>query len=481
MYPPEARTLVTQATERINAKNLTLSNGSILRVSASSFDNLAAIDKVGTPQLPALLWIAPTSPLAATLKRSTQSDVTITDCNSIMSSRLGVSYRKIDAFSIPDKDKEVEAARLFLREDATTANQIAIVVGSPRFTSSGLAATLSAATLGTSTQISSLTSDSVVKGAKAISATQRWIRNYFISDYDTLLWLNERQGGEPLVVFTTEQGYTTHRAYIPTTTLQWSPTTSPSVTLDYPLCNVNTKRDSPQDVEAAKLVRVFFASDEFKSMLVGAGFSLPTSLGNLNISQLGGASASLIKEWGTIRRPSMTVFVVDASIKTDRVALETIRREIKSFVENRPSPSDIVAIISASSTPEIICEPTTNPEIVTLALARLSTTGGNAIRDGIQAAFTLLSDLTTKEYRRSVVVFTSSKDTSSQTSATQLSTRATQLIGRRNVDLFVLGIASGNSDFGELPDVVQQAGGSFIRTNLAMLPADLFPVARRAQ
>lgn len=481
VYPPEARTLVTQATDRINAKNLTLSTGSIVRLSASSFDNLAALEKIGSPQMPALLWIAPLSPLAASLKRSTQSDVTITDCNSIMSSRLGVSYRKIDAFSIPEKDGQVEASSLFLRDGATPTNLISVVAGSPRFTSSGLAAALSAAAAATSTPLGALTSDSVVQGAKAIRATQRGVRNYFISDYTTLSWLNERQGGESLAVLTTEQAYTTHRMYTPTTTLQWSPTTSPSVTLDYPLCNVNTKTDSAQDVEAAKLVRVFLASDEFKSLLGGAGFSPPTSLGNLNIAQLGAAAASLIAEWSTIRRPSITVFVVDASIKTDRAAMETIRREIKSFFDSRPSPNDTIAVISASSTPELICEPTTNPELVTLALARLSTTGGNAIRDGIQTAFTILSDLTNKEYRRAVVVFTSGKDTSSQTSVTQLSNRASQLVGRKNVELFVLGIGSRNPDFGELPNLVQQAGGTFIQTDLASLPAELFPVARQVQ
>jgi Mg-chelatase subunit ChlD len=177
----------------------------------------------------------------------------------------------------------------------------------------------------------------------------------------------------------------------------------------------------------------------------------------------------------------MTIFVVDASIKTDRATMETIRREIKLFIENRPSPQDAVAIISASSTPEIACDPTTNSEFLTLALGKLSTLGGNAIRDGIQTAFTIFSDLTTKEYRRAIVVFTSGKDTSSQTSTAQFVNRAGQLVGRKNVDLFVLGLGAQDADFGDLPSLVQQAGGAFIRTNLASLPADLFPVSRRVQ
>jgi hypothetical protein len=93
----------------------------------------------------------------------------------------------------------------------------------------------------------------------------------------------------------------------------------------------------------------------------------------------------------------------------------------------------------------------------------------------------MFSDLKSRNFRRAVVVFTSSKDTSSQTSITQLTNRATQLVGRKNVDLFVFGLGSKDSDFGELPSLTQEVGGSFINTNVASLPADLFPVTRRVQ
>lgn len=481
VYPPEARTLISQATERINSKNLALANGSIVRVSASSFDNLGALNKIGTPQMPASLWIAPFSPIAASVKRASQSDVAISDCDSIMSSRLGVAFRHIDAFSIPTKDGAVEMPRLMPNKGTEAERPVAIVAGSPRFTSSGIATALAAAAEGSSVSLASLTAESISQGAKAIGNTQRWVRNYFTSDYDTLSWLNERQGGEPIGVFTTEQSFKTHRLYTPTSALEWSTVKSPALSLDYPLCNVSTKGDSAQDIEAAKVVRLFFASEEFRTMLEGAGFSPPISLDSVNLTQLGGAATALMRDWPQLRRPSMTVFVVDASIKTDRATMETIRREIKLFIDSRPSPQDAVAIIRASSTPEIVSAPTTSPEALSLALSRLSTMGGNAIRDGIQTAFSIFTDLTTKEYRRAVVVFTSAKDTSSQTSVDQLANRADQLVGRKNVDLFVLGLGANDVDFGDLPSLVQQSGGTFIRTSLASLPADLFPVARRVQ
>lgn len=481
IYPPEARTLVSQVVDRINAKNIPLNNSYVLRLSASSFDNFAALDKIGTPKMPAALWIAPFTPLAASVKRTPQSDVTIAECNSTMSTRLGVAYRNIDEFALPTQNGAVELTQLLLPKDASAGKAPAVVAGSPRFTSSGLVAALSAAAVATSQPLNALSGASVVKSPADIAKTQKLIRNYFTSDYDTLSWLNTREAGEPIAVLTTEQSYRSYLSYAPKSTLRWTATASPDFTLDYPLCSVITRSDAPLDSEAAKAVRLYFASDEFKSLLDGSGFSPPAMLGDINSAQLGAAASELISEWPKLRRPSMTIFVIDASIKTDRMTIETLRREIKLFIDNRPSPDDSVAIISASSVPDIISEPSTNAELLEIGLSRLSTSGGNAIRDGLQTAFSIFSDQRSRDFRRAVVVFTSGRDTSSQTSVTQISNRASQLVGRKNVDLFVIGLGQGDTDFGELPTLTQQVGGVFVRSSLASLPADLFPITRRVQ
>jgi hypothetical protein len=283
-----------------------------------------------------------------------------------------------------------------------------------------------------------------------------------------------------LVAFTTEQSFKEYRRYTPQTTLEWSRTNSPAVALDYPVCTISSKSDSSQDLESVKVVREFLGGKEFQEMVASSGFA-PALDGNGANPQVGLAARTLLSLWPQIRRPSMTVFVLDASIKTDRPTMETIRREVKMFIESRPSQTDSVALISASSNPEILSEPQVSAELLNIALNKISTTGGNAIRDGIQTAFTLFADLTSNNYRRSVVVFTSSKDTSSQTSITQLTNRATQLVGRKNVDLFVIALGAPKADFGELPELTKEVGGTFIRSSLASLPSDFFPIARRIQ
>jgi Mg-chelatase subunit ChlD len=161
--------------------------------------------------------------------------------------------------------------------------------------------------------------------------------------------------------------------------------------------------------------------------------------------------------------------------------METIRRELSLFVDRRPSKDDTVALVSASSDPDVLREPETDPELLKLSISRLTTAGGNAIRDGIRTAFNIFEDTSSTNYRRSVVVFTSAKDTSSQTTIDQLTNRASQLVGRKNVDLFVIAIGGSEQDFGELPAVTRKVGGTFVLTDIPSLPGKFYAIGRRVQ
>jgi hypothetical protein len=300
-----------------------------------------------------------------------------------------------------------------------------------------------------------------------------------VEDQDALQWLGGRRAGDPLIVITTEQGLNSFKTYHPSEPLEWFPLTVPAASLDYPLCDITTKSDSPDDLETAKLARTFFLSDEFKSQASAAGFSAAIPGANAPSQPLGGALRELLTVWPQIRRPSSTVFVVDTSIKTDLTNMETIRRELSLFVDSRPSKEDKVALVSASSDPQVMRDLETDPELLKLSISRLTTAGGNAIQDGIGTAFTMFEDLSSPAYRRSVVAFTSAKDTSSQTTLEQLTNRASQLVGRRNVDLFVIGIGGAEEDFGDLPALTRKVGGTFVLTDIPSLPGKFYSIARR--
>jgi Mg-chelatase subunit ChlD len=385
-----------------------------------------------------------------------------------MSTRLGLSFRAIDRFALPGNDQGNTDHK---------PSRLSYVQGSPRFNSSGLLAALSLSKYVPSPP-EDLSPETISKDESRIRDSQSSIRNYFISDLETLNWLNERQGGDPLMAVTTEQSYKTHHSLTPQTTIELKPL-SEELTLDYPLCTIASKTDSEEDIGAAKAVRDFLTSKEFQEM--ATSFAFAPAVNQKSHPQLGATARALLASWPKMRRPAMTVFVLDGSIKTDRPTMETIRREIKLFIESRPSPDDAVALVSASTNPAILSAPQTSTESLNNALNKISTSGGNAIRDGIQTAFTIFTDLTSLNYRRSVIVFTSGKDVASQTSITRLTNRASQLVGRKGVDLFVIGFGAATADFGELPALTKDVGGTFIRTTNATFPADFFPIARRVQ
>lgn len=479
LYPSEARRLMMGAIDRFNAKNLPLSNGAIARLTGASFDDYAATGKIGSSTLQASLWIPPLSALAA--EHPQQSEREVRACASLMSTQLGVAMRSIDTFILPAARENLSITSLLTPPTTALVSRAAILHGSPRFSSSGLSAAVATVAELARAQIDQVTPQTVSSQKAALGKAQDRVRNYSLDDQTELAWLAGREGGDPLVLITTDQAVRAFKVFNTAASLEWFPLTSPAPALDYPLCDITTKNDSPEDAETVKLAQTFLSSDEFKALATEAGFSPPSTAATPPNEALGVAIRELITEWPQIRRPASTVFVVDTSIKTDLTIMETIRREISLFVNNRPSKSDLVALVSASSNPEVLRDPTSDPELLSISISRFTTSGGNAIRDGMESAFTIFEDSSSTAYRRSIIVFTSAKDTSSQTTVEQLTNRATQLVGRKNVDLFVIALGGSEEEFGELPTLTRKVGGRFVLTDIASLPGVFYPIARRVQ
>ncbi|MEN9847061.1 MAG: hypothetical protein RIS36_2208 [Pseudomonadota bacterium] len=477
LYPQEARAVFMGAIERFNAKNIPLSNGSVARLTGASFNDYGSTAKIGTPANQASLWIPP---LSAITVESATAEREIGACESLMSTRLGAAVRPIDTF-ILSANKEKLSLLSLVSPNVDSKLRAAVVTGAPRFSSSGLITALATSADVAKMPLDQLSAQNISTYKTSIGDAQERVRNYFVDDQTALEWLAGRPGGDPLIVITTEQSFKSFQTYHPSEPLEWFPLNTPVASLDYPLCDIITKSDTPDDLEAAKLARAFLLSDEFKSLASGAGFSAAIPGANAPSQPLGGALRELLTLWPQIRSPSSTVFVVDTSIKTDLTNMETIRRELSLFVDSRPSKEDRVALISASSDPQVMRDLETDPELIKLSISRLTTAGGNAIQDGIGTALSMFDDLSSTSSRRSVVVFTSAKDTSSQTTVEQLTNRASQLVGRRNVDLIVIAIGVAEQDFGELPAVTRKVGGTFVLTDIPSLPGKFYAIARRVQ
>ncbi len=481
IYPPEARPLLASAIEGFNRKRLPLANGSIAQLTGATFDEYTATAQIGFPSLPASLWIAPLSSLTSAAPRILETDPEIGSCQSIMSTRLGVAVRLIDTFTLPPDRSQIPLQYLLMPEQPTTGSTPSVIVGSPRFSSSGLLTALLAAAEIVKTPLIQLSSDAISSRISEISKTQRNVRSYFTSDQDALTWLAAREGMTPIQIVTTEQASKVFASNGQTPKLTWVPLTTPDAVLDYPLCAITAKNSKVEDLETAKLARSFLSSEEFASLVSASGFSPPTSAIPTSNESRGAATHALLVAWPQIQRPASTVFVIDTSIKTNRAVVETLRRELKLFAHRRTAPTDMISIVSASSDQQVSREPTADTELITLAIDRLTTAGGNAIRDGIETAFNLVGDSSASNFRRSVIVVTSGTDTSSQTTVDQLRNRASQMVGRRDIDLFVIGLGDSEQAFGQLPQLTREVGGTFILSDIASFPMKFYPIARRVQ
>lgn len=481
LYPTETRPLVNSAIERFNTKHLTLANGSVAQLSGATFDEYTATAQIGTPSLPASLWISPLSSLTTAAQRVRETDPEIGSCQSIMSTRLGVAVRPIDTFTLPPDRSTLSVTSVLQPRRSTATATPSVVVGAPRFSSSGLLTALLAAAEIANTPLSNFSPDAISTRIKDIAKTQETVRSYFISDQDALTWLAAREGLTPIQIVTTEQATKAFGSNGQTLKLAWEPFATADAVLDYPLCVITAKNTKAEDLEAAKLARSFLSSEEFAVLASASGFSPPVSAIPTSLESRGATTHALLVAWPQIQRPASTVFVIDTSIKTNRAVVETLRRELKLFVDRRTAPTDLVSIVSASSDPKVSREPTADTELITLAIDRLTTAGGNAIRDGIETAFNLVGDSSASNYRRSIIVITSGTDTSSQTTVDQLRNRASQMVGRRDIELFVIGLGDSEAAFGQLPGLSREVGGTFILTDIPSFPMKFYPIARRVQ
>lgn len=479
LYPPETRPLMLSAIERFNAKNLLISNGSLARVAGTTYDDYAATVPLttATHQVSLLLGPLPTLPIEA----SQYPDKEARRCESLMSTRLGIAARPIDTFSFPTDRERLSLASILAPYKEGADHRRDVIVGAPRFSSSGLVAALTTAATTSRVPLGELTAQTITENRASLRSAQERVRNYTIDDRAGLQWIANREGGAPIIAVTTETSFEAHKRSKSPAPLEWVPFNTPAVSVDYPLCEPSPRTDTQQRLETTRLARSFFSSEEFKELARAAGFSPATPTASSSQGAPSGAVRQLLAEWPQIRTPTSTVFVLDTSIKTDLATIETIRREISFFIDARPSKDDSVAIVTTSSQSEVAREPTTDAELLNLTLSRLSTSGGSAVRDGIDAAFNLFEGTYATPSRHSIIVFTSTGDTSSQTTVEQLRNRASQFVGRRNVDLFVLGVGGAEQDFGELPALTKKAGGHFLQTDLSTLPDVFDAIARQVQ
>ena len=461
------------------ASNQKLTNGTTIQLSSAVFDDAANVQKITSGEMQAQLWLASSSLLTTILQSKGGADrPKLTDCQSIMKSSLGIAYRSEDAFLVNGADGSALQRAAFRRVKGEPPVPV-LTLPSPRYTGLGLLSSLALTSTAAKGEIGTLT-ESVALSPEVVERSGSAIKNYYTSESEALGSIMRRSGGAPVFAVTTQQAVKLFKLYNPAAEVEWLSLDDKAAVADYPLCTIETKASAGDDGQALRLTRSFFTTQAAADLLASIGYDKPTPSDAPNFAKTATLGIKLLDSDTQPLRSSLTTFVVDTSIRMDRSTVETIRREVKAFSDSIPS-SDLIAIIPASTNPSITTPPSPKGADLDLAITRLTTSGGNAVRTGLNTAFDLYSDPSLQKYRRAIVVFTSSDEPVSQEALSRLANRAEQFIGRRNVDLYVIALGSNPQEFVRLAQFTESVGGAFKLTTTAELQSVLAPLMRQLQ
>jgi hypothetical protein len=482
VHSSETSAYVRAVADRFNQQRQTLPDGAVVSISTASLDDLTAVNRITSGEIPTQLWLAPSMPWVTFAQSSSpKSPVSLVDCTSLFGSALGIAYRFTDNFAIERVDGTTELDQLTKATTHSHDRAPALVMGAPQTTASGMATLLMMTARASSVKVPGIKPTSVTDNLASLATTQTKVRNYFLSDYATIDWLEHRGGGQPIVVFTLQQAYRLYKARNPLALIEWSTLTHPAYRLDFPLCSVESKSTTPVEQQAVRLVRGFLTSPEARDSISGAGFDPPMSGQAEAFADTEGTTSAILQSWSKIRHKSSTIFIVDTSIKTTKPVLDSIKQQVSSFISTRVSEGDLVSLISSSTNSDVLAATSSDTSSLESAMNRMTTSGGTAIRDGLIIGFDLFAEERSQKLRRAIVAFVSSKDTSSKTAVAQLLNRGNQLVGRRNVQLYVLGIDGDPGSFGDLPGLVNTIGGTFLTTRQGDLPTTLAPILKQIE
>lgn len=472
IYPREAAALASEAITLFNDSHFTTKEGIPLTVTGASFDSIPDLKNLLAGDPPAQLWIAP---LAAIRYAQELSDAPLTPslCAPLMSSSLGVAFRSVDAFGPLASPQGVSAAALFTPESTSLSGvDRSLIIGSPRFTSSGLASLEVAASLALRKAPALLNRDDIDVNVPPLRATQRTVRSLFLSDTDALAWLANSHGGQPLALITTAQQFEVSRSRQRDLSLRWSPFNEPHYEVEYHRCLIDRRSAPLLSDDVRDILTSFFSIEKIGERVATHHFH-PLKQGARERGAQGAVVQSLITHWSEIARPAVVTFVLDTSLRNSRDRFESIRGEIQRFAGGAAADKLSIGIVPTTTTINRPLAPTNDKRRLSRSISALSTSGTNALWDALGTALTFTSDLDLRSYRRAIVVITSSDDITSQFPLDQLTARARHLVTQRGVELRVLAIGESPGEFAKTRTLVETVGGHFNLLSIDTLPGEL--------
>ena len=499
ILPSETLEIVRPSIEALNGARLLTGSGTVVRLSAVTADGVAATQVVSDSALnqKTTVWLSSNSALLELARsrlsqekqleeKHSQEKYSMDGCRAVASTVMGAAFISSNAFAVEQDGGSALYGQFILDStERDLARTPMILAGLPSSSVSGVSTLIMSGATVLKSKVESLSPTSSTESEQALSPSQRRISRYFASDRAMLEWMALRQEGRPLVAITTRQQVTAHNLVAPNTPLQFLPAVLPELRLNYQLCALHSKTTSTAAREAQQLIITFLTNSERLSPFKQLGFDEPLALNNEGAQPAVQAVERLLAPWHSIKKPSTVTFVIDSSSKLTRALTETIKRELSQFIVADGARRDTFALVSSSTRPELLAEPTADLDAFKDAILKIRGSGASAIRDALIMAIDLYAEASPEQNRGAIIVLTNGPDSASSATTTALKGRALSCMNRKGVALYVIGVSNSSetpsNTPSEIAQLTQEIGGTFIATTVGELPAALHGVFREVE
>jgi hypothetical protein len=474
LFTSETQEFAQRAVEAFNRVNNSVGDRAIVTLKPQSATAAEVSDLLHNQPTQPFLWLArSTFEVEGADLKSESNDFSGTQCLSLFSTAPTFVFRSVDSFAFGSKDEPPDLT-LFLQESPNPSHpEGSLVIGHPALSVSGSSTLAILASAAGNIPFGELTMESLTANFGVFKRMGTRISHQFAADETMLAWLASREGGLPVLALTTRQQLRSFSKRAPQTQLKEIAIARPPFDLDYPLCVFEPSQSSALQLLAVRLARGFLMSPHVAEVAQAAGFSdkQPPLPSNVQISRE--SLAELVRKRQAFEGESWASLVMDTSITVERNLLDSVRKEIADRILATDTLPFATSITSCSTTPEVIVRPTRKAILVAEGLEKLRISGGFAFRDCLMEAVESASGNEIQAARKTIILITKGRETSSVTALNQLKQFIPQRLTRTRTILYVLSIGNGQTDNEEFNSRARSLGALVVPTTPSRVSQDL--------
>ncbi|MBX7144985.1 MAG: VWA domain-containing protein [Oligoflexia bacterium] len=487
VHSPELKEYAEQVKNLFASTNQHLSDGTSIGLEFIVLPGVEAAQKIANGEIKADGWLAPSTSLVNYTNTHLENlGAAQRNCEQLFSTPvvLAVGRENVDVF--PGQQQKVSwttlaETKLWRQANTSDASSFVFSHSSPQ-SATGFAALVqlgffASLTHGNTLSLELLRSE---RAAKNLAELEASISNYSL-DEATLLERTATAGTKRVrFTITTEQQVAVYNQAHPQdhTPLMALYPEEGSVWQDYSFCTSDADWVNPARRAALNILASFLAAEQTQVLAKKFGFR-PTRSNSPEMAPLtpefgirtdlpetsylpvsGDVVSYFLEKWPSLMRSAATLLILDGSGSMQGPTL-SLAKEAYRVLLARMDAGGKSGFISFSAQPRLAAPlGTAAPELM-LRIDETEAAGGSAIYDSLKLAIDLLTGPEYAGYRKNIVLISDGDDKSSEISLQGILNYVSDKVIRYDMNVFVVGLASGGADLTDLKRIAKVANGFY--------------------